>query len=359
VLKSPRFLYHEVAHAQEAQALDSYDVAARISYALWDSLPDEALLKEAAAAKLVTVDQVRAQVQRMMPDPRTRAKLRSFLMQWLRVDEAPDLSKDEKLFPEFDEVVAADLRSSLEIMLDEIVWSEPSDFRRILNEDAIYLNGRLAKLYGAELAADADFTRLPLNPEQRAGVISHPYLLAGFAYTSNSSPIHRGVFISRSLLGRTLRPPPEAVAPLAPDLHADLTTRERVALQTKAEACNACHKMINPLGFTLENFDAIGRFRAEEKGKAIDSSGSYLPRPGQQQQFKNARELAVYLAASDETHTAFVEQLFHYFVKQPWRAYSPTLRTELTKKFAAGDFHIRNLLTEIVTTSAVHGLPQK
>lgn len=363
VLKSPRFLYHEVAHTQEAQALDSYDVAARISYALWDSLPDEPLLKEAAAGKLVTADQVRAQVQRMMPDPRTRAKLRSFLMQWLRVDEAPDLSKDEKLFPEFDKVVAADLRSSLEIMLDDIVWSESSDFRRLLNEDAIYLNSRLAKLYGAELPGDlpaeTDFARVPLNPEQRAGVISHPYLLAGFAYTSNSSPIHRGVFISRSLLGRTLRPPPEAVAPLAPDLHAGLTTRERVALQTKAEACNACHKMINPLGFTLENFDAIGRFRAEEKGKAIDSTGSYLTRTGQQQQFKNARELAVYLAASDETHTAFVEQLFHYIVKQPWRAYSPTLRTELTKKFTANEFHIRNLLAEIVTTAAVHGVTQK
>ncbi|WP_254511166.1 DUF1592 domain-containing protein [Anatilimnocola floriformis] len=355
VLKSPRFLYQEVAHAQEMQALDSYEVAARLSFALWDSIPDDTLLREAAAGKLLTREQVQKQVQRMMPDPRTHAKLQAFFMQWLRVDQAPDLSKDSELFPNFDQAIATDLRSSLEIMLDDIVWSEKSDFRRLLNEDSLYLNGRLAKLYGADLPADAGFEKVALNPEQRAGVMSHPYLLAGFAYTANSSPIHRGVFISRSLLGRSLRPPPEAVAPLAPDLHASLTTRERVALQTKAEACNSCHKMINPLGFTLENFDAIGRFRAEEKGKAVDATGSYLTRAGQQQQFKNARELAAFLATSDESHSAFVEQLFHFVVKQPWRAYSPTLRTDLTKKFVANEFHIRNLLAEIVTTAALHG----
>ncbi len=357
VLKSPRFLYHEVGNAQPDKAVDNFDVASRISYALWDSLPDEVLLKEAAAGKLATPEQVRAQVQRMMPDPRTHAKLRAFLLQWLRVDQAPDLSKDESLFPEFDEIAAADLRTSLELSLEEIVWSEQSDFRRLLNEDSIYLNGRLSKLYGADLPADAPFEKVALNPEQRAGLISHPYLLAGFAYTATSSPIHRGVFISRSLLGRTLRPPPEAVSPLAPDLHASLTTRERIALQTKAEACISCHKLINPLGFTFENFDAIGRFRAEEKGKAIDATGSYLTRTGQQKQFKNARELAAYLATSDETHAVFVEQLFHYFIKQPWRAYGSNKRTELQKKFVAGEFHIRNLVTEIVVETALKPAP--
>lgn len=356
VLKSPRFLYHEVGNSQEQQVVDSYDVAARLSYAMWDSLPDDTLLREAAAGNLAKVEQVKSQVERMLPDPRTRAKLHAFLLQWLRVDQAPDLSKDEELYPGFDEHVATDLRTSLELALEDIVWSEGSDFRRLLTEDSIYLNGRLAKLYGADLPENADFTKVALNPGQRSGVIAHPYLLAGFAYTSTSSPIHRGVFISRSLLGRTLRPPPEAVAPLAPDLHASLTTRERVILQTKADACNTCHKMINPLGFTLENFDAIGRFRAEEKGKAIDASGSYLTRTGKTQQFKNGRELATFLATSDETHTAFVEQLFHYVVKQPWRAYGPTTRSDLQKKFVASEFSIRKLLADIVTTAAMRGL---
>ncbi|QDU28240.1 PA14 domain protein [Anatilimnocola aggregata] len=348
-LKSPRFLYHEVGSAEP----DQYDRAARLSYALWDSLPDDTLVKEAAAGKLSTPEQVRTQVQRMMPDPRTHAKLRAFFLQWLRVDQAPDLSKDEKLFPEFDEVIATDLRASLELSLEEIVWSDDSDFRRLLSEDSLYLNGRLAKLYGVEMPPEAGFEKVALDPLQRAGLISHPYLLAGFAYTATSSPIHRGVFISRSLLGRTLRPPPEAVSPLAPDLHASLTTRERIQLQTKADACMGCHKMINPLGFTFENFDAIGRFRAEEKGRAIDASGGYLTRSGEQKQFKNARDLATFLAASDETHAAFVEQLFHYFVKQQWRAYGPATRSDLQKKFVQDNFNIRNLVTEIVVQTTL------
>ena len=116
-------------------------------------------------------------------------------------------------------------------------------------------------------------------------MLSHPYLLASLAYTSTSSPIHRGVFLSRSVLGRVLRPPPEAVAPLSPEVHAELTTRERVALQTQPEACQGCHSMINPLGFTLENFDAIGRYRESDAIKPIDATGSYLTQSGEVEKF--------------------------------------------------------------------------
>ena len=119
--------------------------------------------------------------------------------------------------------------------------------------------------------------------------MTHPYLMASFAYTANSSPIHRGVFIARSVLGRVLRPPPEAVAPLAPDLHPDLTTRQRVTLQTKPESCQSCHGMINPLGFTLEHFDAVGRYRKDEKGRPIDATGSYETRTGEMVKFEGVR----------------------------------------------------------------------
>ena len=150
-----------------------------------------------------------------------------------------------------------------------------------MRADYVYLNGRLAPLYGAKLPADAPFQKVSLEQEERAGLLTHPYLMASFAYTATSSPIHRGVFIARSVLGRVLRPPPEAVAPLAPDLHPDLTTRQRVAIQTQPESCRSCHGMINPLGFTLEHFDALGRYRKEEKGKPIDATGSYETRSGE------------------------------------------------------------------------------
>jgi len=178
-------------------------------------------------------------------------------------------------------------------------------------------------------------------------------LMAGFAYTASSSPIHRGVFIARSVLGRSLRPPPMAVSPLAVELHADLTTRDRITLQTKPEACQSCHAMINPLGFTLENFDAVGRFRTEDAGKPIDPSGGYRTRSGELVRFKGVRDLANYLADSEETRSTFVEQLFHYMIKQPIRAYGPDMLPDLRKAFAANEFNIRRLVVDIVTAAAV------
>jgi hypothetical protein len=348
VLKSPRFLYRE-AGAEN----DGYAIASRLAFALWDSLPDGPLLEAAAKGQLRSRDEVRKQAERMAGDLRTRAKVRAFFQQWLKVESVPDLSKDPKLFPEFNDAVISDLRTTLDLFLDDVIWSGSSDFRQLLVADTVYVNGRLAKLYGGGLPADAPFKKLSLEPRDRAGLLTHPYLMACFAYTGSTSPIHRGVFIVRSLLGRGLRPPPEAVAPLAPELHANLTTRERVTLQTSPKACTTCHGMVNPLGFGLEHFDAIGRYRSEEKGRTIDATGVYETRTGELRSFSGARELGMILAASDETHHAFVEQLFHYVVKQPIRAFGPQTTAELTKKFAEHDFSIRNLLVEIATTSAL------
>jgi hypothetical protein len=192
-----------------------------------------------------------------------------------------------------------------------------------------------------------------LDDGRRAGVLSHPYLMAGFAYTSTSSPIHRGVFISRSVLGRALRTPPEAVAPLAPDLHPDLTTRQRVVTQTSPQACQMCHAMINPLGFALENFDAVGRYRTEENGKPVDATGGYTTRAGEERKFAGPRELADFLASSDEAHAAFVEQLFHYLVQQPIRAYGNQTLPDLKKAFVQEKFNIRAAMVEIMAASAL------
>ena len=237
--------------------------------------------------------------------------------------------------------------------------SGSADYRQFLLGDEVYLNGRLAKIYGAELPADAPFQKVDFEPEHRAGVLSHPYLLASLAYTSTSSPIHRGVFLSRSVLGRVLRPPAEAVAPLPPEVHAEMSTRERVALQTRPEACQGCHSMINPLGFTMENFDAIGRYRESDEISPIDASGSYLTQSGDVEKFKGMKDLAEFLAASDESQAAFVKQLFHHTVKQPILAYGPNRLQELRQDFAKNEFNIQKLLVEIVATSAASPERQK
>jgi hypothetical protein len=291
----------------------------------------------------------------MIPDLRTEAKVRDFYRQWLQLDRLHELSKDRRRFPEFDDAVVSDLRTSLDLFLEDVTWSEASDFRQLLLAESVYLNGRLARLYGADLPADAPFQKSPVGPPKPAGILTHPLLLAGLAYDAASSPIHRGVFVARSLLGKRLRTPPEAVTPLPAELHPELTTRERVALQTRPQSCQTCHATVNPLGFALEHYDAVGRFRETENGRPIDASGSYGALGGEAVQFKGARELAEFLAKNEETHAAFVQHLFHYVVKQPVRAYGVDRPEILRNDFARGGYNIRRLLAQVVATSALQG----
>ena len=355
VLKSPRFLYREIGSSSP----DGYDVASRLSFGLWDSIPDQPLLDAAASGQLGTREQVVHQAERMVVELRARSKLRELFLQWLKVDQVSDIAKDPKQYPQFNEVIASDLRTSLDLFLEEVIGNDTADFRQLLCANYVYLNGRLSQFYGADLSPDAPFQKVYLDQNERAGVLTHPYLMSSFAYTASSSPIHRGVFVARNVLGRVLRPPPEAVAPLAPDLHPDLTTRQRVTLQTKAESCQSCHGMINSLGFTLERFDAVGRYRKDEKGRPIDATGSYETRAGEMVKFEGVQALAAFLASSEETHTAIVQQLFHHLVKQPVRAYGPQTLPNLRRFFTAHDFNLRKLMVEIMATSALtsRGIP--
>jgi cytochrome c553 len=341
-LKSPWFLYRDLGDPKSL-----YNVAARLSYTLWDSIPDEQLWNQARDNNLADQGTLAWHAERMTKDLRAEAKLREFLHQWLKLDHLHDLSKDSTLFPEFTTTIQSDLRTSLDLALDDVVTSETADFRRLILADTLYLNGRLAKFYGADLPADAEFQPVGFEPQSRAGVLSHPYLLAGFAYHGTSSPIHRGVWIARSLLGRSLRTPPIAVAPLPPDLHPDLTTRARVETQTSPAVCMSCHSLINPLGFGLEHFDAVGRYREQDKGQPVDARGIYITRSGREVTFRGVRELAEFLAADPETHAAFTEQLFQFLVKQPIQAYGPSAKDELTKTFVDSGFNIRKLQAAI------------
>lgn len=359
VLKSPQFLYREIGGGQAHSTLspsaeekrargDGYNVASRIGFGLWDSLPDQDLLEAAAAGWLTTPEQVAHQAERMVVDPRSRSKIRDFLFQWLKVEPAPDLSKAKEQFPGFDKEMTTDLRTSLDLFLENVVWSEASDYRQLFLADYLYLNGRLAQFYGANLTPDSPFQKVVMPPRSCAGIVSHPYLMATFAYTGTTSPIHRGVFLSRNVLGVPLRPPPEAFTPLPAELHPELTTRERVALQTQPQQCQSCHAVINPLGFTLENFDAVGRYRDQEKGRPIDARGAFETRTGEHVKFGGVRDLAAFLAGSEDAQDAFIERLFHCLVKQPIRAFGPRALGDLRQFFAKHNYNIRKLIVEMM-----------
>jgi cytochrome c5 len=358
-LQSPRFLYQELPPTNPGH--EPYVRAARLALALWDSVPDETLWRAAQEGRLNDAEQLRAQAERMVSDLRTRAKLRRFLHQWLKLDYMNDIAKDTALFPGFGPELVSDLRMSLDLFIDDIVWGEEPDLRRLFLASYLYATPRMAAFYGwswpDQTAPQGQvFAKIVLPEDQYAGVLSHPMLMSGFAYTTTSSPIHRGVFLARSVLGKFLKPPPEAVAPLAPDLHPNLTTRARVELQTSPAACQSCHAMINHLGFALENYDAVGRYRLLEKDQPVDASGHYLDPNGELVRFVGARQLAEYLAKSPEVASAFVGQLFHFTVQQPIRAYGPGKLDELTNFFQQNGWNVRRLLTEIAVGYAASGV---
>ena len=351
-LKSPLFLYREISGQD-----DQFDRASRLSFSLLNSIPDKALIEAARAGNLRTEEQLREQAWRLVRHPVANARLMEFFRSWLLLDRLEEVDKSAEKFPMFTPELVADLRTSLDLQLQQVVESENADFRQLLNSEQVFMNPRLAEFYGQAVhhRQATSFEPVSFEPEFRSGVTTHPLLLSSLAYLDSSSPIHRGVFLSRSILGRGIKPPPIAVAPDAPDLAPHLTTRQRVALQTSPESCANCHNLINNLGFALENFDAAGRYRSEENGNEIESYGHYLQRDGNLTKFNGPRELTGFLVESPETHTSLVRQLFHHLVQQPILAYGADTIRELTAEFQQHQYNLHRLRVEIAVRSALEG----
>jgi hypothetical protein len=348
-LKSPRFLYPTL----DSNRAPSQRIANRLALVMFDSLPsDEWLIKAAKNNQLESRQQISEAAWRMLGDDRAHAKTRAFLSQWLGTAQMEEIAKDQETFSGFHAPLVSDLRKSLDAFLDEVVWSEASDFRQLLQAQWMFTTDRMAEYYGQSWqAADGqgpDLRRSISDPKIHVGALTHPLLMSQLAYHKTGSPIHRGVFLIRHALGRVIKPPNNAAfTPLNPELHPDLTTRERVQLQTDEVNCQVCHQRINMLGFALESFDATGRYRTTENGKPIDAKGAYVTREGDEVALSGARELGNFLAGSDDCHRAFVEAAFEHFVKQPTAAYGLDTLDRLTKSFEESGFNIQQLLVSI------------
>lgn len=364
-LKSPRFLYpgleaigrlpsengdREGDKKAEGgvERYRDFVIATRLALTLCNGLPDEELRKAARRGKLHTRKQIEQHAKRLLDDPRARAKMLEFFRHWLRLDQPYDLAKDADRFPEFDSRLAADLERSLLRFIEATVWGNKSDFRELFRSDELWVNPRVAKFLELKVPdRDADFHPVEVNGEPRAGILTHPFLMSTFAHASDTSPIHRGVFLARGILGRTLRSPPDAIELVDASKMPEMTTRQRVAEQTKPDSCQNCHGMINPLGFALENYDAVGRYREHEPEGPVDASGTYLPSQGKPIRFRNAVELAGQLVEHPETVRNFVERMFEFLTKQPIGAYRSGLSDELTDAFVSSGYQVRELMVQI------------
>jgi len=342
-LKSPQFLYPNL---REDEATDDFGAASRLALTLWDSIPDKKLAQAAASGKLKTREQIQAEARRMLADSRTKAKLHGFFHQWLDLERAEGTNKDPKIFPDFTPELLADLRESLLQFIDEVVWSEKSDYRELLQADYLLLNERLGKFYGHPVTGE-EFQRVGFDPKQRAGVVTHPYLLASLAYTKQSSPVHRGVFLTRNIVGMSLKPPMKAVVFEDSHFNPQLTMREKITEMTRSGGCMACHSMINPLGFSLENFDAVGRWRTKDNNKPVNPVGELTTAEGKTVRLTGPRDIVNYVANNPSGHRAFIRHLFHHLIKQEPSAFGIATLENLQRDFATNNCNIQKLILDI------------
>jgi hypothetical protein len=217
------------------------------------------------------------------------------------------------------------------------------------------LDSRAQKEWEQKLLFASEFQPVQFAREERSGVLTHPYLLSAYAYHNNTSPIHRGVFLTRNIVGRVLNPPPIAVAFKDNDFAADLTMREKITQLTSDSVCMSCHAVINPLGFTLENFDAVGRLRSTDNDKPVDTRTSYTTPTGETLDLSSARDIAEYAVGSEAAHQAFVTQVFQFVAKEPPVGFGAGRIDRLREKFEEDGFHIQHLWATIAAYAAVRG----
>ena len=252
------------------------ELASRLSFFLWSSVPDDELLDVAARGQLNQPDVLAKQTRRMLADPRSLSLVSNFASQWLHLRNLDSITPDGRLFPDFDDNLRQAMRRETELLFEEVLRDDRSVLD-LLRTDHTFLNERLAKHYGIPNIYGPRFRRVALGPETpRGGLLRHASVLTVTSYATRTSPVIRGNWILGTLLGTAPPPPPPNVPALEDNaVSASLPVRERLAQHRANAACASCHDLMDPVGFALENFDALGRWRTLEEGRPVDASGGF------------------------------------------------------------------------------------
>ena len=357
-LKSPRFLYPEWQSLAKKE-MDSYVVASRLALYFWDSIPDKRMHSLIDRDQLLKKWQVENQAKAMLKDPRSQAKFNHFMKDWLDMKnkELPSLSK--KLFPNFSPSLALDLRRSIFRWIEKSVWSENITWESFLRMKKIQINENISLYYDLEYPSNKEesgFVEIEASKFKRSGLHTHPYILASHSYAEESSPIHRGVFTSRKILGRTLRPPTEAISFRNADFNPNWTMRQKVTELTKAANCMSCHDQINSAGFVLESYDATGKERTNINGKPINLKVQYLDSNGQEQKFSDSNDLLNHALSASKPSQSFVDELFKHLAKQSPYSYINTETKKLSEMLKNGNLKIQDLYMQLCFQGASDGL---
>ena len=355
VLVSPQFLF--ITPAKEAKStqaivpLDDHQLASRLSYLLWATMPDAELSSLADQGKLHEPAVYKAQVKRLIADKRSRALFDGFGAQWLGLGELDRKTFDRKKFPQMTDEMRVAMYDEARLFFESVV-RENLSVVNFVDSDYTFLNGTLAGLYGLEKDVTGNaMRRVKLKDGNRGGVIGMPGVLATTSFPNRTSPVKRGVWVLEQILGEEVPPAPPNVPALEKqnkDVVENLTLRERTELHQSDPTCANCHKILDPIGFGLENFDAIGRWRdQDDTGGAIDATGEL---PGGKS-FATPTELKALLATrKEDVARNLTEKLLAYALCRPLEGYDQIVVDRLMESIAADDYRMHTLVTEVVSS---------
>lgn len=357
MLLSPAFMYRvelgtPVPEDSQVVRLSSWELASRLSYLLWQSMPDDALLDAAAADALTTPAQISAEVDRMLADDRARATVRDYFRQLLELDALAEFSKAN-----YPATLGPLMRAETERFVDHVVWDGDGTLRELLSASYTFIPKELAYVYNVLLtefpadAAPGESYRVNLDPSQRAGLLTHASLMSILATPTSTRPIARGKFVREKLLCAPVPPPPPGVNATPPPPDPNATTRQQYEQHASDPACSGCHATFDGLGFAFEHYSAVGQYRLQDNGMPVDASGS-VPDLDIGGPFADGVELALRLADSELALRCGARQMARFaYGRVEGTADACTLDT-LEAGFIAADGDIQALLRAMTTTEA-------
>lgn len=319
LLASPSFLYRSelgvLDPARGKYVLTGDEVATALSFGLWGAVPDDTLLAEAAQGALSTPAGVEAAARRMLADPRARPVLETFAEQWLGLERVITADKRTEGHPSYDLALRLGLVAETSRLFSHVVLDGSHTLTELLTADYTFADAAIARLYGLPTPSGPGLVRVSLEGTPRRGILGHGSVLGAYAYSDQSSPVRRGVFVRERLLCQHLGTPPPNAGGI-PDVDPNATTRERFQQHSADPFCASCHRAIDPIGFGFERFDALGKLRDSEAGRPIDARGDLIDLEalgaGTTAPFTSIAELAQLLADSRAAHSCVATQYYRF-----------------------------------------------
>jgi mono/diheme cytochrome c family protein len=351
LLASPDFLFRieqdpKTALAGRPYRISDLELASRLSFFLWSSIPDDQLVDAASRGLLRDPAVLERQVRRMLLDPKSEALTKNFAGQWLKLRALPGIDRNTAMFPDFDDNLRQAMRRETELLFDSVVRENRSIFE-LLNADYTFVNERLARHYNMPNVYGSHFRRVAVTEPARRGLLGHASILTITAQANRTSPVTRGKWILEELLGVPPPPPPANVPPLE-QTELKGTLRQRMEEHRKNPVCSSCHKMMDPLGFALENFDPLGQWRDTDDGSRIDAAGLMLDG----KKFEGITGLRAAILDRPEVFAeTLTEKLMTYALGRGVDYYDMPAIRRIVHAASKGDYRFMQLVLGVVTSA--------